>query len=138
MGSDAVMVLTSNAEIMSSIESFYTQLVADEDFPHAEPIQCQKCVRIFASHMNELIYDPNMHVERAKVLVKVAADRKTVASQIPKKNNIPDLSNDFRLIIPPQLIQHLQAQAAARRKDFAATMWRQAERSGTEAIAMRM
>ncbi|KAJ9151304.1 Fungal specific transcription factor domain-containing protein [Pleurostoma richardsiae] len=114
MTNDALMALESNVEIMNSLQSFYSELVADEDFPTAWRVPCKKAVRLFTSQVNELMYDTRMHAARAKVLSKIIADRKTV------------------------LIQHLQAQAATRQEQFAAAMWKQAERSGTEAVAMRI
>lgn len=77
---DAVMVLESNANVLKSIRSFYTQLVQDDEFPQSYQVECQKFVRRFSSQIDELIYEMTTEAARAKVLVKIAADRKTIVS----------------------------------------------------------
>jgi len=114
MTNETVLVLESNAEIMVSMARFYSSIVADQDFPSKEKRGCRRIVKTFTSQLEELIYDTKTQMARGRILAKMISDRKTV------------------------LIQHLQAQAAARAEEFTATMWKAAERSEKEAIAMRI
>jgi hypothetical protein len=75
---ETIMVLESNSEIFVLLKKFYTNLVTDEAFPDRERKRCRQVVRNFASQLDELIYDTNMQIRRARVLVKIVADRKTI------------------------------------------------------------
>ncbi|KAI1870993.1 hypothetical protein JX265_006033 [Neoarthrinium moseri] len=111
---ECVMTLESVANNLEALINFYTELVEDESFPASEKRTCKLSVNKFAKQIGELIYDINMQARRATVLAKIKADRKAM------------------------FIQLLQAQAASRAEQLSTTMWRQAERTSYEAIAMRV
>src|SRR5438034_1479374 len=75
---ETIMVLESNAEIMTLLKKFYLDIVEDEDFPDKERKACRHAVKNFVPQLDELIYDTKMQIRRAQVLVKIVADRKTI------------------------------------------------------------
>ncbi|KXH26373.1 hypothetical protein CNYM01_05261 [Colletotrichum nymphaeae SA-01] len=111
---ETIMVMGSNADILTLLKKFYKELIEDQNFPSSELRACKQAVNDFAFQLDEIIYDTQMQISRAKVLVKIVADRKAI------------------------LIQHLQAQAAMVASKLTASMYDQADRSAMEAIAMRI
>ncbi|KAF7531297.1 hypothetical protein G7054_g8991 [Neopestalotiopsis clavispora] len=109
---ECIMTLESNADNVASLSMFYTSLVRHDEFPERQ--YCEKETQAFASQLSELIYDLKMQTRRARVLTKIMADRKAM------------------------FIQLLQAQAAERQEQLSTTMWRQAEQTSYEAVAMRV
>jgi hypothetical protein len=77
---EAIMALESNAEIMKSLQTFYSGIVEDQNFPPSERDVCTRKARDFISRMDEFVYDTKTLIARAKSLAKVASDRKTVVS----------------------------------------------------------
>ncbi|ETS77789.1 hypothetical protein PFICI_09851 [Pestalotiopsis fici W106-1] len=115
---ECIITLESNADNMSSLDTFYTSLVKQEDFPNSERHSCEKEVQKFTSRLHQLVYDAKMQIRRTKLLAKVMADRKLMFVQL--------------------LQVQLQARSADRAARLSATMWRQAEETSHEAIAMRV
>ncbi|KAK1528149.1 hypothetical protein CPAR01_12707 [Colletotrichum paranaense] len=111
---ETIMVMGSNADILTLLRKFYKELVEDQNFPSGELKACKQAVKDFAFQLDEIIYDTQMQISRAKVLVKIVADRKAI------------------------LIQHLQTQAALVASKLTASMYDQADRSAMEAVAMRI
>ncbi|KXH29940.1 hypothetical protein CSIM01_13816 [Colletotrichum simmondsii] len=111
---ETIMVMGSNSDILTLLRKFYKELVEDQNFPSSELTACKQAVNDFAFQLDEIIYDTQMQISRAKVLVKIVADRKAI------------------------LIQHLQTQAALVASKLTASMYDQADRSAMEAIAMRI
>ncbi|OHE90944.1 hypothetical protein CORC01_13753 [Colletotrichum orchidophilum] len=111
---ETIMVMESNADILTMLRKFYMELVKDQNFPSSELQAGTQAVNDFASQLNEMIYDTQMQISRAQVLVKIVADRKAI------------------------LIQHMQAQAALGASKLTASMYDQADRSAIEAVAMRI
>ncbi|KAF4841954.1 hypothetical protein CGCSCA4_v009097 [Colletotrichum siamense] len=109
-----LMAMESNVKIMKLIQKFYKDLVKDEHFPQRERRACQSAVKDFVFQLEELICETQMQVSRAQVLLKILSDRKTI------------------------LIQHLQARTALISSKLTAVMYKQAERSAMEAIAVRI
>lgn len=83
---EAVMVLESNADNMESLLNFYLLLVEDEEFPVESLAPCRQSLKQFSSQLRELIYDVNMQIKRAKVLVKTVSDRKSIVSYPSYRN----------------------------------------------------
>ncbi|KAJ0340083.1 hypothetical protein COL922a_003719 [Colletotrichum nupharicola] len=73
-----IMVMESNVKVMELLQRFYRELVHDEDFPENQRRPCLQAVKNFAFQLDELICDTRMQVNRARVLVKILADRKAV------------------------------------------------------------
>ncbi|KAF7519949.1 hypothetical protein G7054_g12937 [Neopestalotiopsis clavispora] len=115
---ECIMTLESNADNMTSLSVFYASLVKHDDFPSPERQACEKDVKSFASQLGDLIYDAKMQARRAGLLAKIMADRKALFVQL--------------------LQVQLQARSADRAARLSATMWRQAEETSHEAIAMRV
>ncbi|KAF3015909.1 hypothetical protein E8E14_010687 [Neopestalotiopsis sp. 37M] len=111
---ECIMSLESNEDNMTLLSKFYGSIFQHKDFPSPERQSCEQHVKHFASQLWELIYDAKMHIRRVKVLTKIMGDRKAT------------------------LVQLLQAQAAERAEQVSTTMWRQAEQTSHEAIAMRI
>ncbi|EXF83687.1 hypothetical protein CFIO01_00829 [Colletotrichum fioriniae PJ7] len=111
---DTVMSMESNVNILKLLQRFYKDLLKDSDFPQRERRACQQGVKNFCFQLEELICEMQMQIARARVLMKVLAERKTM------------------------LIQNLQAQSAIISSRLAASMYDQADRSAIEAIAVRI
>ncbi|KAF4912756.1 hypothetical protein CGCVW01_v011061 [Colletotrichum viniferum] len=109
-----IMVMESNVKVMELLQRFYRELVHDEDFPENQRRPCLQAVKNFAFQLDELICDTRMQVDRARVLVKILADRKAI------------------------LIQNLQTQTALAASKLSASMYTQADRSAIETIAVRI
>ncbi|KAK1969387.1 hypothetical protein LY78DRAFT_745174 [Colletotrichum sublineola] len=111
---DAIMAMESNVNILKLQKKFYRDLVKDNDFPRPEKQGCMRAVASFDSQLEELICETQMQIIRAKLLVKMISDRKTI------------------------LIQHFQTQNAIVSSKLTVTMYEQADRSAVEAIAVRI
>ncbi|CAJ2504351.1 Uu.00g117450.m01.CDS01 [Anthostomella pinea] len=111
---ETITALEANAEIMDRLKVFYVNLVSDQDFPTQVRSCATHSVNEFASQMDEYIYDTRMQIKRAKVLSTLVSDRKQI------------------------LIQHLQAQTAARQEELTARQEKLAKKAGLEAIAVRI
>ncbi|CAJ2508545.1 Uu.00g135710.m01.CDS01 [Anthostomella pinea] len=110
---EAVMVMESNINILTSLRSSYKTLVEDPEFPAADQGACQKAFKRFTTRMDEFIFDLRTQTDRGKVLSKLAADRKAI------------------------VLGQTQMQAATKQEKLAESMWQFAERGQKEAIAMR-
>jgi hypothetical protein len=77
----AIVVLESNAEIMTRLRNFYQALVEEAEFPSVERDACRHYVRNFASQMDEIIYEHNMQISRGKAIAKLVADRKQIVGR---------------------------------------------------------
>ncbi|KAK1845618.1 hypothetical protein CCHR01_11735 [Colletotrichum chrysophilum] len=111
---DTIMAMESNVNIMRLLQRFYRDLLKDENFPAKERILCQQATKTFSFRLEELVCETQMQIMRAKALAKLVADRKTI------------------------IIQHLQTQSAIVSSKLAASMFKQADRSAMEAIAVRI
>lgn len=111
---ETLMVLESNIKIFSSLLASYVALVEDANFPQQEQTACKIAVKMFGTKIQEHIYDLQMQADRARVLSKVAADRKNI------------------------VFQQLQTQTAIKQEALASSMWEFSERGQKEAIAMRI
>lgn len=73
---EAIMMLQTNTDVLTSLRKFYEGLVKSKDFPLGR--SCCEDVSAFSTQVNEMIYDSRMHIVRAKLLVRIIADRKTI------------------------------------------------------------
>ncbi|KAK7914324.1 hypothetical protein PG985_012027 [Apiospora marii] len=111
---EAVMAMRSNVKIMRSLQTFYQALVQEIDFPASEQKECARAVARFRASLAEIVDSLDSQLDRAQVLAKIAADRKSI------------------------VLQQLQIQNALKQESVAASMWEFSERGQKEAIAMRI
>jgi len=77
------MILEANCEVLRSLANFYERIVERIVFQQACRHECKEDVVSFSSQMNHTIYDLRMHISRAKLLVRIVADRKVLVSICP-------------------------------------------------------
>lgn len=111
---ETLMVVEANIKIFSSLLSSYRTLVEDANFPPQEQDACRSAVGAFSTRVQEHIFDLQMQADRAKILSKVAADRKNI------------------------VFQQLQTQTALKQEALASSMWEFSQNGQKEAIAMRI
>ncbi|KAK1993482.1 hypothetical protein LX36DRAFT_729735 [Colletotrichum falcatum] len=105
---DAIMAMESNVNILKLQQKFYRDLVEDDDFPDQERQGCTRAVAGHGAQLEELVCETQMQIARARLLIKTVSDRKTIT------------------------------QNAIVSSKLAATMYKQADRSAVEAIAVRI
>lgn len=106
------MVLQANTTIITSLRDFYLRLLQNPDFDLK--VACAEDVTGFAAQLDDMIYDSQMQIARATVLVKIVADRKNL------------------------ILQHLQSQATAKMEELTQLTIKIGTMSQREAIAMRI
>ncbi|KAK7714954.1 hypothetical protein SLS63_011550 [Diaporthe eres] len=111
---ETLMVIEANLKIFSSLLASYTALVEDKNFPLNERDACKAAVGMFSTKIEEYAYDLRMQADRARVLSKVATDRKNI------------------------VLQQLQTQTAIKQEALASSMWAFSNNSQKETIAMRI
>ncbi|KAL2277093.1 hypothetical protein FJTKL_00228 [Diaporthe vaccinii] len=111
---ETLMVIEANLKIFSSLLTSYTALVEDKNFPLNERDACKAAVGVFSTKIEEYAYDLRMQADRARVLSKVATDRKNI------------------------VLQQLQTQTAIKQEALASSMWAFSNNSQKETIAMRI
>ena len=79
MTNEAIMILAANIDVLTALREYYEGLVARKDFPLKG--DCSESVVAFATQVNYMIYDLNMQISRAKLLVQITADRKSLVSR---------------------------------------------------------
>jgi hypothetical protein len=77
---EVIMILEANNDIMKSISNFYDSLLRHDAFNATLKVQCRGDVREFVAQIGDMIYDANMQIRRARLLVKITADRKALVS----------------------------------------------------------
>ena len=70
------MILEANIDVLTSLRKYYEALLGNKDFPLKR--QCREDTLKFAAQINDMIYDLGMQISRAKLLVRIAADRKSL------------------------------------------------------------
>ncbi len=68
------MVLEANTDVLTSLRDFYKRLMDNDQFDLR--VVCKEDFLNFVSQIEDMIYDSRMQIARAKVLVKITADRK--------------------------------------------------------------
>lgn len=76
--SEVILILEANNEVMQSLADFYANLMTNDDLDLALRKQCTDDVRDFTAQIKDMMYDSNMQIQRAKLLVKLTADRKAL------------------------------------------------------------
>ena len=75
---EAIMILEANTDVLRSLGTFYRRLVEMKDFPLQG--DCAHGVFTFAASVDDMVYDSKMQISRAKLLVRITADRKSLVS----------------------------------------------------------
>mgnify|MGYP004501962095 CR=1 FL=1 len=75
---DLIMILEANNDNMQSLSAFYSNLMKNDDLDPVFRNGCAEDVREFAAQIADMMYDANMQIRRAKLLVKLTADRKAL------------------------------------------------------------
>ncbi|ORY12543.1 hypothetical protein BCR34DRAFT_563656 [Clohesyomyces aquaticus] len=78
---EVIMILEANNDIMKSLSDFYDSLLKNDAFDAGLKDQCKENIREFVEQIGDMIYDANMQIRRAKLLVKITADRKALVLQ---------------------------------------------------------
>lgn len=76
---EAIMILEANVDVLTSLRKFYERLIENAEFPLGN--SCRDGVLAFAVQLDDMIHDSKMQIARAKVLVRITADRKSLVSQ---------------------------------------------------------
>ena len=75
---EVIMILAANADVITALREYHEGLMTNKDFPLKKGIE--DSVLSFSTQLNYMIYDLNMQVSRAKLLVKITEDRKSIVS----------------------------------------------------------
>jgi len=75
------MVLEANTDVLTALQKYYEGLLPKRPFSdEKDRLECAEAVMKFAAQVNEMIDNSRMQVSRAKLLVRITADRKTLVS----------------------------------------------------------
>jgi hypothetical protein len=77
--SSAVMILESNIEVMTEMRIFYENLLQNSGFDMKT--ECLEANESFVQHISDMIHIFATHKRRAKVLVEISENRKTLLLQ---------------------------------------------------------
>ena len=75
------MILEANTDVLTSLRDFYKRLADNNDFDLK--LDCEVDILEFAIQIDDMIYDSKMQISRAKVQVKITADRKNLVRTAP-------------------------------------------------------
>ncbi|KAF3046160.1 hypothetical protein E8E11_000049 [Didymella keratinophila] len=78
---EIILILEGNNDVMKSLSGFYCDLMKSDDFDLVLKKQCAEDVREFSAQIGDMMYDINMQIRRARLLVKMTADRKALVLQ---------------------------------------------------------
>ena len=73
---EATMILESNIDVLTALHKYYEDLLLDNDFPVRQT--SRDIIIDFARQIQDAIHDTKMQVSRAKLVVRIASDRKTL------------------------------------------------------------
>jgi len=76
---EAIMILEANIEVMKSLRTFYEKMSVNVAFPLTAT--CGNDVATFATQIEDMIYELTTHTSRAKLLVRIATNRKGLILQ---------------------------------------------------------
>lgn len=78
---ETLMALQSNAEIMTRLNHFYSEIVEDYKFPSSHQVESRRLVKKFSSQSEEHLYDVQGQISRAEGLLTLISDRKQIVSE---------------------------------------------------------
>jgi hypothetical protein len=88
---EATMILAANIDVITALRKYYEGLMTHKDFLLKK--ECEENVLAFSTQLNYMIYDLNMQISRAKLLVKITEDRKSIVSRDSCVGNSPSLQS---------------------------------------------
>jgi hypothetical protein len=132
---EAIMILEANAVILTSLCKYYERLLDNKDFPLR--VDCREDILSFATQIEDMIYDSKMQIARAKLLVQITNDRKSLVSINMSLNYIlsPYLALNTK---NTQVLQHLQSQATGKMETLTKSMHNIGNMAQKDANAMRV
>jgi hypothetical protein len=130
------MILEANTYILASLRKFYERLLDNADFPLR--VTCREDVLTFAARIEDMIYDLNMQIARAKLLVQITSDRRNLVSRITLLQVFSCLWSDRLYANEPKVIQQFQSQATDKMEALTVSMWYMGALAQKEAIAIRI
>ncbi|KAH7419606.1 hypothetical protein BKA64DRAFT_651264 [Cadophora sp. MPI-SDFR-AT-0126] len=77
----AIMMLNANADILESLEKFYSRLMKNAHFPLRGDEDCKVAIEDFSMQLQDFRQEFTMHASRAKTLGQITADRKNLVQQ---------------------------------------------------------
>jgi hypothetical protein len=76
---EAIMILEANVEVMKSLRTFYEKLTSNNAFSMTGA--CGDDINTFLTQLDDMMYELNTHISRAKLLVRIATNRKGLVSE---------------------------------------------------------
>lgn len=70
------MILGSNTDVLTALHEYYEDLLPDSDFPLRQ--SCRDSIIDFSRQLQDAVRDTKMQASRAKLVVRIAADRKAL------------------------------------------------------------
>ena len=75
---EAIMALDTNIDVLEALSRHYQSLLSNSNFPTGTGYA--EAVHVFASQVNDTVYDLKMQKSRAKLLVRITTERKSLVS----------------------------------------------------------
>ncbi len=73
---EAIMVLEANSDVLTSLKKFYERMLENSNFPLQ--VVSRDDILDFTMQIENMVYDSRMQIGRARVLVQITEDRKTL------------------------------------------------------------
>lgn len=129
MTNEAVMVLESNATVLTSLREHYESLLENKDFPIRDAVR--ENVLEFGRQLQDAVHMTHTHVSRAKLLIRIASDRKHLVSILVQCFNAS-------VCLPAQVLSHMQSQATEKMEILTKNMYEMGIAAQREAVTMRI
>ena len=75
---EAIMVLEGNTDVLCALREYYEALTKNQAF--TLQTSCAEAVTSFTTQVNDALYDTKMQLARAKLLLRITSDRKSLVS----------------------------------------------------------
>lgn len=85
--SEAIMVLTSNVEVMTALQKYYDNLLLLEEFPLKD--ECRENIKSFSGQMDSIIDDLERQASRARHNLHDMEESIRLVSLLPLRRNVP-------------------------------------------------
>lgn len=80
LANKALMMLEANHSILETLDKFYCDLMKNEEFELRTVDVCKRAAAEFSMQLKDYIHDAKMNADRARTLLKITADRKSLVS----------------------------------------------------------
>jgi len=78
---EAITILAANTDVLAALRKYYQGLMTHTDFPLKG--LCAESVAVFSTEIDSMIYELNMQASRAKFLIQVTTDWKSLVRYHP-------------------------------------------------------